>query len=1227
MGEEQDMDKTYKLHIGLLIAVLLAFLILPSVSALELNPFADVKNVEKAITLDMSNFIKADFNSQYGVIRLSKTFFWFETDKIAEYSLTKNTEQCLIDCEAEGKASLYYDGQLFEDTIFKTTYGQEINVKAQYYLKGSEEYVEETPVYKEVCKDVFDPKNSTTTKSCTNELVETLKETKTRDVWNAYNGEILKAGNYEWKLEGKKHPAQTVDFIPIKSEKEFSEWAWWSGSWSYKKDITLKNVAGSITNLTKYLEVSYDAKFQADWDDLRFVVSDTTELPYDFDWKNSTKAGIWIRVASLSAGDNNISMYYGNAEASAGNNSATTFAGIRNVVHFNGLTNLGTNDAFASTGTITYRTTNLMNSSGSVDADASGWDSNSGDLQLQNKNYVSTVFATPDGTDLQAFLGWTLGGSYGDGCYFSTTYCGAGLRLCCGDSSSGGWSGWQSCGTVIAGQTYMATISHNATKTYCYLNGVLGPSYGGNADYQRQVRLGYREASTGAHRLHGNMTDYQFYYDTTYGNDVNYIKELYQNSNSSSFILGSEQTGNSLAVVLNSPATAYNTSNPSITFNCSATDETGVLNLTLIINNADNYTITGGAGQNLSLQVSRTLAQGNGNWTCRASDGSGSGDPQTASIRTFTVDSVNPTIYGLNNITNITTLSMPINSTHLFNVTDAHLGSCGYWTSDNSTNTTITCNSSFNILWNIGGSKTIYAWVNDTFGNINSTTGSFNIYDFNVTQSGEATAGEGSSQTFTLLINSTSFPIGDADADFVYGGAGLEYTTKTAIGSNVYYFTKTFTIPTGTGNSTGKDVAWWWSYNTTQLSIRTTDPQNQTVYNVSITDCAVTEGRVILNMSLKDEELNSLVNITTPNTAVIEIDMDVTSLSNSSQIWSFSKKWESNNTVSVCVPNGLLNDTSYRIDFTVGYDATGKVREFYYMDNGTLDNTVNFNSYTDNTIDLMDLANADSTTFLFSFTGADGLEIDDALVHTFKKYIGEGLFREIERSKQDNNGQTHVHLVEEDVIYYFMVTQYSNIIFTSDQYNAKCLSTPCEITLSASATDTDWSIIDNEGGKYAVTSDKSTRIVTLDFDLDASSLVNMSLYKYNGANATFINGSSLTAMAGSIPLHVPIVYGNDTFFAVIYNNNTFVKSAWIDLTESGKDYFGTTGAILSGLVVLSMMLMAVSEGVGFIIFTVLALIVVTAMKLVNLNTLALISIICAGGIIMWKLVNRRNKPN
>ena len=52
--------------------------------------------------------------------------------------------------------------------------------------------------------------------------------------------------------------------------------------------------------------------------------------------------------------------------------------------------------------------------------------------------------------------------------------------------------------------------------------------------------------------------------------------------------------------------------------------------------------------------------------------------------------------------------------------------------------------------------------------------------------------------------------------------------------------------------------------------------------------------------------------------------------------------------------------------------------------------------------------------------------------------------------------------------------------------------------------------------------------------------------------------------------------------------------------------------------------MAVSEGIGIIIFAILGLFIIRIMQLVELSWLALVSLICAGAIIIWKLSSRRN---
>jgi len=828
---------------------------------------------------------------------------------------------------------------------------------------------------------------------------------------------------------------------------------------------------------------------------------------------------------------------------------------------------------------------------------------------------------------------WTLGGgSHGD---LNLILLIAGTKLQIGylkDTVAWGetlqWSTSPS-----TGQWYMITVTQTATQNLSmYINGdyigAVTGSLTSASGISNVIANDFADGPIGTTSPDAKFDEFGFW--TRVLSQAEIKDNLYNDNagNTYTTLFGGVSVG------LNSPNNAYKTNNTNVTLNWTIyPNNANITNYTLNIFYANGtlfhtHATIGNLGSN-NLTVTHNdilLPDASYIWGVKAGGNNSIDNYQAESVnRTLQVHTTNPNIT-INNLSNVSVISLPANVTFNVTTSDPELSQCWFVTSDNATKTFYTCNTTTtNATFSTGGSKTITFSANDTFGNSNSLLKNIEIYDFNVTQTGSSTGADGTQSTFTLTINSTSYTMGDANADLWYNGIRLGASTKTVVSSSVIYFTAIVNIPDGTGNATGKPINWFWNYNTTQLTTRNTTTQTQAVYSLLVTDCAVTTGRTILTLNLNDEELNSLVNITSPNTATIELDLTITSLTNSSMFRQFYKKWLNNNTVSVCVPVGVLNFSSFKIEFTVGYDATDHVREFYYLEDGSLDTTNYFNSYTDNTIDLMDLLTVDSTTFLFSFTDIDRLALDDVIVHTFRKYIGEGVFREVERSKQDNNGQTHVHLVEEDVIYYFMVTQGGVIIYTSDTYNAKCLSTPCSIELSASQSSFNWSSVDSSGGLYSVTTNRNTRVVTTAWSLDSISLVNVSLYKNINGTVTLIDTDSLTASAGSIDLTAPLSYGNASFFVSIWRDGNFIKSELVDLTDRGRDYFGTLGAILGGLVVLAMLLMAVSEGAGTIIFLVVSLILIVALKLVDLGWVSLIALVCAGGIIVWKLIDRRNK--
>jgi len=499
----------------------------------------------------------------------------------------------------------------------------------------------------------------------------------------------------------------------------------------------------------------------------------------------------------------------------------------------------------------------------------------------------------------------------------------------------------------------------------------------------------------------------------------------------------------------------------------------------------------------------------------------------------------------------------------------------------------------------------------NSIGDLNIVTQNYTFFSVNVTESYQAVVPNG--LPTTLYLNIT----GSQPTNVFVPKLQWNYTNYTAtyigLDGDTHRYSYAIT-PSITNSPQIVNHSW---YINLSGSYESTDVQNQIVIDLQFTNCSV--GEKILNLTLVSENNLSSLNGT------IEVELEILLPNNMGTLTTLFNSTNSDNLL-VCVNNISIFNSQLTADITASYIADDHVHEFWYLDNGVLNESCQFNNHTSCDVTLYDLPLDDSTTFLFQFFDEYGLSVDDAIIHTYRKYIGRGVFYEVERSKQDDNGETHVHLIEEDAIYYFMVTQYGETIYVSDTYNAKCLSTPCLIELDVSDEftpfSTDWEA--DDGVYYSITSNKTTRIVTLTFTSNVSNTINFSLYSYNNNEPTLINSSVLTAISGNIELTVPLVYGNTTFFTAIYNNGNFVKSQWVDFTYDAQDYFGTTGAILSAFLIMGLGLMAISEGITLIIVISGALFLMGILMLIDLTWISIISIICAGGIIIYKVIKKKN---
>ena len=1134
--------------------------------------------------LEFDNVKSFDSTGKYGTITIENIFGL--GSKLAEYTLLKNTDNCLEDCYAEGKTILYDDGILFSDIEFEDNLGRTKLLENKIFIEVS----------KTTEVDVNDYVNECDIKAiegCSQVLKGTHKENVINNYWVEYDGKSLKAGDYKWRIEGKKGKGENIDWVVTSLGEKLTEWAWWSGSYTSCKNIDF-TVATTRSNET---------------------------VPINF-----TVGTDWAYFWTLFSGDStqNYSIYY---------NSINDFRVIDESCQQGGnekTYELIDNNTPIDNGGVLFEFVDF------------GWgEENTKPLKADwttrtNVNYSSNQH-------IRGALGLSL-------LQFGVTEATMIYTRPFDDNGVASWF-FQDEGT--ADGYYFGGWS-NATIFLALQTGVHTATSAGNYVYRDEIGYGdtgitrstaFHSAKAIANSSGGTLLidGAVARYNPTFTNASSFVwwgskfqhidsiivttgQDINQYVSLATYTLGAEQTGNTLLATLVSPDDNENFITNLVTFQCNGTDETEILNITLIINDVDNETKSATGETNLTLITTKSIVDGDHNWTCRSSDVS---ETANAVKRDFSIDTIYPSV-SATNLTDILTITLPVNSSWILNASDLHLESCWYNSTEHSTRL-VTCNSTIpTTQWTTTGAKSITYCANDTFNYVNCSTSAITITYFNVSSTeSKDPAGEGDEITYTLKINASaiSSTYSQTNASFTLNAIDYQPTAKSTTNADMIIFTKVLVIPNATGDDDGEVIDWHWNYtirNSVASLLAGSEVSNTTVYAVNISDSCSGGEYVILNLNLKDEETNELAEMESPNVTNIEIDLTLSSWSDATVEWEYSNTFATNNQ-SLCVPEGLLNFSSYRIDWVIGYDSNSRVREFHYLDNGTLDKTGIFNSLTNNQTNLYDLATADSTTFLFSYTDIDGLTVPNSIVHTFRKYIGEGIFREVERSKQDSNGETHVHLVEEDVIYYFIISEDGVILYTSDTYNAKCLSSPCSISLTGLATETNWSLYDNEGGRYYISTDKATRTATVTFDIETSGEVNASVYEYDGGVPVLIDSDTLTATSGSVAVTVPVSYGNATYFVAIHKNDVFVKSGWLDLTEGGKAYFGTMGALLGGIIVLAMVLMAVSEGIGILIFAMVALIVIVIMQLVEMSTLSIISIILAGGIIVFKLMSRRNR--
>ena len=1001
---------------------------------------------------------------------------------LAEYTLDYNTDQCLINCEARGTAKIFKEEQLFSDLNFydKKEVSKELNYNI--YIQDIKTITEEKENYTTICKNIIS-ENKTIIKACTQKLINNYNETKKYKYWKEYKGENLKAGNYNWKIQATKPKELSVDWIASAQGKDFKEWAWWNTNWAYKKELNITEKSG--TNLNSWsvlLNVSYDSDMNSTFSDLRFLNSvEDTEIGYWIESKvDSSSALIWLYADQLTANINTtFYMYYGNAGAS-------TTSNIKNAFYIADDFSTNTSSLYTDCSTTTGGdfTIDTAEETMFVDANSVSWynfyrnDKTLTDVQMRMKVNLSS----PD------WVGMTLRTSTDRADLYRVAF-----------NPNGGTSDNPSLMKLVSNAETKFTIPAGTTTSagiyYTMTGHIIGTSLNvtwPEKNYTHQLTDSAVDGSLGSYigcTLHNTGDTYIDYYwarnystttEPTYSFSEETIQTIYP------------------TVILNTPTNNTLSNTSIITFNCSVEDNIEVVNITLYLDAIVNYSQTFSGTNDTSIQIDRTLSDGNYNWTCVAYDDEN--NQGTTNTWFFSIDTTAPVIslHSPTQDSEIVVLSVPSNVTLNYSVVDLTPTVCWYNTSDNTTLIYFNCNTVAYPNFTIGGYKTIYYWVNDSVGLKNNGTVDFVLNT--ISYETAYTTPDIEEQISRFYLNITASNITQSNASLQYNNSIYPMLIDNYNGTfTAFYYD--LTLPK-VDTDTTKEFNYSYFVNENEYN---TNNYSQLIYNLS----------------------NFIVSANQCSPIAIKFNMlDEGELTNINGSWEYNFKYGLNNNTYI-KQYGSFSDSSTLyicINETISpvwYMGTGEIfyrnesthvnRRYYLFSNTSLSNSSQTN------ITIYDLLITDQTSFKLTVEDTSLNPYENVYASLIKWYPDLNEYNVVDMGKTDETGSTIIHVKTEDVDYRIGVyEQNGTLIKLADPIRMICLTSPCTYTLQISPTEVDYTTFLNIeqsltfnrtlGIWYYLFSDPSQKTTTM----------NLTVHKLTGTSSVLICDSHVTGYVGAI---------------------------------------------------------------------------------------------------------------
>lgn len=693
------------------------------------------------------------------------------------------------------------------------------------------------------------------------------------------------------------------------------------------------------------------------------------------------------------------------------------------------------------------------------------------------------------------------------------------------------------------------------------------------------------------------------------------------------------QTNSNSTVTLNIPLNNSGVKGGQVTLNGTASVVGGatLVNMSLWDNSTGTFKINqtnAVLGVVNSSNFFQNYTNGTIIWSVSACDSDG--DCGMAPNQSFSVDGIAPVV----NITYpFTTIAYKIrgtNDTINWTTSDAISGLNACILTYNGANRTVTCSgntSQYNFTSGLNVTAILYA--NDTAGNEISTTRTWNYTLFQDSVVFHPSAYVGSTEFFELNFTSTQ---GDTPAFVTLVYNGTEYSTSfNSLGGNQYQAKTNLYVTNLT--SSGENRTFFWNVTYGSGAISTTRSYNQTLLSLTIDNCSQANQDVILNFTLNDEDTRTALNGSSPAlNATIEVLGNLYSLGTTSLVATFNRTYNVTNNALVCIQSGVLNQTSYTLNYQTKYYANTYATEYKYAQNITLTN-----STIPQNIALYDLLSTRSTVFRVIIHDSATLPITGALVDLQRQYLPLNQYLSVETPITDNEGNAVMHVVLSDVVYTLVVSTNNRqqARFTDNRFSCpnagggqdcfKLFNQPYD-----SSQLYDFTTYQNI--QYSISYNKTSRLMSLAYlSLNGTNLlVNLTALVNDGYGNNTVCTNAQTGASGTLTCSIPQSYGNQTIIAYLFTDNALAGKFVANNQYTAQQIFGNSRSIFAAIMFSTLAFLFIGNPATLVLGGIIGMAMGGALFYIDGFTFFsagsfFIWFFVAGSILFWQLARKESQ--